>query len=191
MQCMLITTLYLVCMHHLYSKMAVGKLAAYAGGHTAAAWLVWVDVSLSVVRAPSQPSLPHLSLSAVQLLDYHTPDCESLAATSHMVRERQTQSYGDVCQSERKGERRALVKWQRTEYEGKQCLKCTIHTHKRLLICFSRSIIIFMLYLDIIQDTNKIQNTILDFVEWKMSVCFYVFVFITNVKHTNEHRTDI
>lgn len=39
---------------------------------------------------PFQPHLPHIHpFFAVQLLDYHTPNCKRLAATSHMVREKE------------------------------------------------------------------------------------------------------
>lgn len=61
---------------------------------------------------PPPPPHPPLTLpspctpfSATQLLDYHTPDCESLSATSHMATEWERQSYGDACRRERgKGE---------------------------------------------------------------------------------------
>lgn len=46
------------CLVSYASLGAKWQLAVYAGGHTAAAWLVWVDVSLSVVHAATPPTLP-------------------------------------------------------------------------------------------------------------------------------------
>lgn len=122
-----------LCVH---ISIAKWQLAVYAGGHTAAAWLVWVDVSLSVVRTPL-PTLPAVPPSLPPICP---PLCCAAVGLSHSqqwkprchksggeVRERLTQSYGDVCRREMKREEEeeeeqpwSFVKWQHRGYDHKQ-----------------------------------------------------------------------
>lgn len=120
------------------SHTAKWQLAVFTGSHAAAAWLVWVDVSLSVVRIPLHhpillwPSLPRVP-----------PLCYAAAGLSHsrLWKPLCHESHGDWvgetiiwwCVSERERQRRAIR-------------QRTTHTHKMPLICGTRPHPVFLIY---------------------------------------------
>lgn len=120
--------------HHwtLYAWRPIVKwqLAICASGKTAAAWLAWVDVSLSVVG--SKPPIPPTFLPALQLLKYYTPNSKSCVATSQVVKwgeERHTGTAMCVRQRKRKKGERKFIKSQPRGHEGIQ----VVHKNKAII----------------------------------------------------------